>query len=141
MGLRAGASRGATLGEAFARALIDAMPTPQARTMCVMVLSRWAGRSIYLPAADRGERRRQAAGNMLANGMSPADAALALHQRFGVSLRQGQRDVASCDTSPRQMSWAGVAVGSEDGGLFSFRKLRKFLKSIFHFLDPSLFIR
>jgi hypothetical protein len=83
-----------TLAERFCHSLIDAMPTPQARMICVMELGRWAGKCIYLPAEKRAERRKKAARNMLDEGsMSPADIALAIHERFSVSLRTAQRDV------------------------------------------------
>lgn len=44
----------------FIKLLVDAMPTPQARLMCLSVLAQWAGTSIYLPMesksdADSGE--------------------------------------------------------------------------------------
>lgn len=96
-----------TLGEIFMRRLIDCMPSPEARMVCVMELGRWQGKTLYIPTEKRGERRRKAALNMLDQGKSPADAALIIHERYGVSLRQAQRDIKHC-----QMSRAGVAVES-----------------------------
>ena len=96
---------GLTLGERFCRRLIDSMPNPQARTIIVMELAKWAGKTLYLPAVKRGDRRKSIAANMLENGMNEAEAAIAIHERFGVGLRTAQRDVKSA----RQMSRESVA--------------------------------
>lgn len=93
-----------TLGERFCRRLIDSMPNPQARTIIVMELAKWAGKTLYLPAAKRGDRRKSIAANMLIEGMSDAEAAIAIHERFGVGLRTAQRDVKTA----RQMSRLSV---------------------------------
>ena len=97
---------GLTLGERFCRRLIDSMPNPQARTIIVMELAKWAGKTLYLPAVKRGDRRQAAVANMLENGMSDAEAANAIHERFSVGLRTAQRDVKTV----RQMSRASVAT-------------------------------
>ena len=89
-----------TLGERFCRALIDSMPTPHARLLCVMELAKWAGTTIYLPAEKPAGRRRNAARNMLTNGMTPAEVAIALRARYGVTIRQAQRDIKKCQMSP-----------------------------------------
>jgi hypothetical protein len=86
-----------TLGEQFCRRLIDAMPTLQSRTILLMELGRWSGKTIYLPAAKRNKRRVDVARNLLENSMTSAEAALIIHERFGVTMRQAQRDVkAAC---------------------------------------------
>ena len=90
-----------TLSERFCRALIDAMPTPEARSKCVMELAKFAGKTIYLPAQHRGTRRQDAARHMLKNGMAPADIALAIHERYGVTLRTAQRDVKTAGAMSR----------------------------------------
>lgn len=82
-----------TLGELFCRTLIDKMPTQQAQTILVMELRKWAGKTIYLPATKHGKRRAEIARNLLDNGKTSAEAALILHERFGVTLRTAQRDV------------------------------------------------
>jgi hypothetical protein len=95
-----------TLGERFCRRLIDSMPDPRSRAVLIMELAKWGGKTLYLPAGPkRSARRVSAARNMVGNGMSDAEAALALHERFGISLRQAQRDVESS----RQMSREDVA--------------------------------
>jgi Mor family transcriptional regulator len=94
-----------TLGEHFCRRLVDAMPTLQAKTACMMELQKWGGKTLYLPAQKRGPRRVTAAANMLANQMTKGDAAQAIHERFGVSMRQAQRDVkAACQKSPESVA-------------------------------------
>ncbi|HWW06169.1 hypothetical protein [Collimonas sp.] len=77
----------------FVTALLDAMPTPQARLVCISVLARWAGASIYLPTESKTMRRWRAAAHMLANGMTGGEIAEALRARFGVSARTAWRDV------------------------------------------------
>jgi len=91
-----------TLGEQFCRRLIDAMPTAQARTICIMELQKWAGKTLYLPAEKRGARRVAAARSMLRNGMSPADVALAIQKRYPVTLRTAQRDVKAAGEMSRE---------------------------------------
>jgi Mor family transcriptional regulator len=85
----------------FIKALVDAMPTPQARLMCLSVLARWAGTSIYLPMESKTQRRRRAAAHMLDSAMSNAEVAEALRERFGISARTAWRDVekAKCHSS------------------------------------------
>lgn len=96
-----------TLGEKFCRRLIDAMPTPQARMICTMELSKWAGKTLYLPTTKRGKRRVDAARNLLDNEKSRAEAALIIHERFGITLRQAQRDVkTAADKSSCTLSQA-----------------------------------
>lgn len=83
-------------GEAFVADLLAAMPSPQARLLLAARLARYAGRTVYLPAQSKAERRIRAAQNMLASGdMSDADITNTLHERFGVSVRQAQRDVSA----------------------------------------------
>ena len=72
---------GLTLGERFCRRLIDSMPNPHARTIIVMELAKWAGKTLYLPAVKRGDRRKSIAASMLENGMNDAEAALCVFQR------------------------------------------------------------
>lgn len=93
-----------TLGERFCRSLLEAMPTPQAHMICAMELKKWAGKTLYFPAEKRKKRRLEVARNMLGNGMSTADAALAIHKRFGVTLRTAQRDVRDSDKFSGEMS-------------------------------------
>ncbi|MGA7181406.1 MAG: hypothetical protein WBX11_17725 [Thiobacillaceae bacterium] len=69
------------------------MPTAHARVVCVMELQKWSGKTVYFPASKQGERRVGAALNMIRGGMSAADAALAIHERFGVTMRQAYRDI------------------------------------------------
>jgi hypothetical protein len=79
----------------FVDDLLSAMPTPQARMMAVATLSKYAGESVYIPAASKRARRVQAACNMLASGMSPTDAAAAIAARFQVSRRSAERDISA----------------------------------------------
>jgi Mor family transcriptional regulator len=97
---------GQTLGERFCRRLIDSIPDARSRAILIMELAKWGGKTLYLPAGPkRSARRVSAARNMLNNGMSVAESALAIHERFGISLRQAQRDVESA----RQVSREDVA--------------------------------
>jgi len=89
---------GQTLGEVFCRTLIDAMPDAQARVICVMQLGKWSGKTIYLPAQKKNKRRVEAASSLLENDRTPAEAALIIHERFGVTMRQAQRDVKQANT-------------------------------------------
>ena len=59
-----------------------------------MELRKWAGYSIYIPRLKAKSRRADAARNMLDNGMSVADAARAICERFSVTMRTAQRDVS-----------------------------------------------
>ena len=68
-----------TLGERFCRALVDSSPTAQARTLLLMELAKWAGKTIYLPRSKRNKRRAEAARNLLDNNQTPAAAALIIH--------------------------------------------------------------
>lgn len=90
----------ASKSDAFIQDLLERMPTTQAKLSALTVLAKWAGESIYLPMDSKAERRRRAAQNMLANGMSSANAANALRERFGISARTASRDVSTA----RQMS-------------------------------------
>lgn len=87
-------------GDAFVKALLDSMPSTHARMALMSCLARFAGRTIYLPAPSKAARRVNVAANMIANGMSDADTANTIHDRFNVSLRTAQRDVKAA----RQMS-------------------------------------
>lgn len=78
----------------FAQDLIDAMPTPQARMACVAVLAKYEGRSIYIQASSKSERRRRAARHMLdSKEMTRGDIASALIERFRISERTAWRDI------------------------------------------------
>lgn len=89
---------GQTLGEVFCRTLIDAMPDAQARVILVMQLGRFSGKTIYLPAQKKNKRRAEVASSLLKNEMTSAEAALIIHERFGVTMRQAQRDVKQANT-------------------------------------------
>jgi len=77
----------------FADELIAAMPSPHARLVLVATLAKYAGMTVYIPADSKRDRRVRAAQNMLTNGMSDADTAAAIAERFRVSQRTAQRDV------------------------------------------------
>lgn len=87
------AEKGTTLGERFCRALVDSAPNAQARTLLLMELAKWSGKTIYLPCSKRNKRRIEVAVSLLENERTPAEAALIIHERFGVTMRQAQRDV------------------------------------------------
>lgn len=114
----------ASKSEAFIQDLLERMPTTQAKLSVLTVLAKWSGESIYLPMDSKAERRRRAAQNMIANGMSPAAAAGALRERFGVSARTAHRDVSAA----RQMSMKTGAnvmpneVSPECGGVTNMTK-------------------
>ena len=81
-------------GKIKARALIDAMPTPHARMVCISVLARFAGTTLYLPTVEpKAKRRQRAARHALGNGVGDADVAAMLRERFSISARTAQRDV------------------------------------------------
>ena len=80
-------------GDAFTRDLIDAMPTAQARMVCISVLARYAGALIYLPTESKSKRRARVASHAMNNGVSDADVATMLRERFNVSARTALRDV------------------------------------------------
>ncbi len=79
----------------FERSLLEAICDPRSRAAAVAVLERWRGMSIYLPFRPKNSRRQQAAARMLENGMTAADIADTLRQRFGISDRQARRDIAA----------------------------------------------
>ena len=82
-------------GEVFCKELLEAMPTPHARMLLAAQLARYAGQTLYLPQQSKGDRRAQAARQMLNNGMSPADIAAILSQRFNICRRTAARDVSA----------------------------------------------
>lgn len=82
-----------SVGEIFQRALIDSAPTPQARLAVISVLARFSGSLIYLPTQSKAARRARVAHNALSNGVSPADVATLLRERYNVSARTALRDV------------------------------------------------
>lgn len=82
-----------SVADAFTRDLIDAMPTPQARLVCISVLAKYAGSLIYLPTESKADRRARVARHALNNGMSGADVAAMLRARFSISARTALRDV------------------------------------------------
>jgi hypothetical protein len=82
-----------TLGEKFCRALLNSLPNPEARTRLLMELAKWSGKTLYIPAVRRNKRRVQVARSLLENDRNAAEAALIIHERFGVTMRQAQRDV------------------------------------------------
>jgi hypothetical protein len=92
----------ASKSDAFIQDLLERMPTTQAKLSALTVLAKWAGESIYLPMDSKSERRRRAAQNMLANGMSSAATVSALRERFGVSARTASRDVSAARQMPRK---------------------------------------
>lgn len=91
--------------DAFIDDLIRAVVTPQARLGVLACMAKYAGQSIYIPVESKLDRRIKAAGNMLRNGMEPAEVATALVTRFGISLRTAQRNV----TAARKLSSKNVA--------------------------------
>jgi hypothetical protein len=82
-----------SVADAFCRDLIDAMPSTGAQMLCLAVLDRYAGGTVYLPCGSKAPRRRRAARHALDNGMGDADVAAMLRKRFGVSVRTALRDV------------------------------------------------
>lgn len=103
------------VGEAFVAALLDAMPTPQARMLLTARLAQYSGQTIYIPSPSKSARRTIAARHMINSGdMTDAEIATALHERFRVSLRQAQRDVSRA----RQMSqeYGGFAGSTTNSG-------------------------
>jgi hypothetical protein len=100
-------------GEAFADALLAAMPDTRARLAALTILAKWASCTVYIPAIEqRARRRERAAVNMLANGMDGGEAVEALRQRFGVSQRSAWRDV----NAARKLALNGGTTGDEDEG-------------------------
>jgi hypothetical protein len=88
-----------SLGDAFTRELIDSMPTPHAKMVCISILSRYAGALLYLPTTSKATIRARAARHALNNGMSPADVAAMLRERYSVSSRTALRDVKTAKTN------------------------------------------
>jgi hypothetical protein len=86
----------------FVDELVAAMPTPQAKLLLIARLVKYAGMTIYIPTESKKARRVRAAANMRANGMSAADAANAIIERFGVALRTAQRDVEAARKSAQK---------------------------------------
>jgi Mor family transcriptional regulator len=80
-------------GKSFVDALMDALPSPDARLRAGAVLMKFEGQTIYLPGAPKAERRIRAAAAMLKNGMPPGDVATALIERFRVTGRTASRDI------------------------------------------------
>jgi|GEM_PF-5424218 len=80
-------------GKSFVDALMDALPSPEARLRAGAVLMKYEGQTIYLPGAPKADRRIRAAAAMLRNGMTPGDVAAALIERFRVTGRTAKRDV------------------------------------------------
>jgi hypothetical protein len=89
----------ASVADTFQRELIDAAPTPQARLAVISVLAKYAGATLYLPIPPKSARRVAAARHALGNGMSDADVANVLRQRFNISARQALRDVTAAKTN------------------------------------------
>lgn len=87
------------------------MPTPQARTALVLELQKFGGLTIYIPTPSRAARRRRAAENILAQGMSRAEAACVLKERFQVAMRTAQRDVANAS---RELSRENGAIAANN---------------------------
>ena len=77
----------------FIDALLNAMPTAHSRMVCVAVLSRYAGESVYIPAQSKAERRLKAATNMLENKAVEVDVVHILRERFQISARTAWRDL------------------------------------------------
>jgi hypothetical protein len=88
-----------SLADTFQRELIDAAPTPQARLAVISVLAKYAGATLYLPTQPKSTRRVAAARHALGNGMSDADVASILRERYGISSRQAGRDVKAAKTN------------------------------------------
>jgi Mor family transcriptional regulator len=99
-----------SLTDQFTQELIEAMPDPRSRVIVLSVLARWAGSSLYLPTPSKAARRSQSAANMLANGMTCADAANVLRQRFNVAQRTAERYVKRAG----QLSRSNVVLEQED---------------------------
>jgi hypothetical protein len=93
-----------SLGEEFVNTLMSSLPSPEARLRAGAVLMQFEGCSLYLPTSNKAARRIQAATQMLKNGLSPAEAATALRERFRITARTAQRDVANA----RKMSPSNV---------------------------------
>jgi Mor family transcriptional regulator len=79
----------------FVSDLLQAMPTPYARMLCIAAMAKHAGESIYLPVENKASRRHQATARMLENKMPDADIVKALCERFRISVRTAWRDVQS----------------------------------------------
>jgi hypothetical protein len=66
--------------------------------VCISVLARYAGTTLYLPTESKAKRRQRAARHALGNGVGDSDAAAMLRERYGVSARQASRDVKTAKT-------------------------------------------
>lgn len=90
--------------EGFIADLLASMPTPEARLRACACLAKYSGLTIYLPVEPKKDRRVRAAANMLRNQMAESDSAAAIVERYNVSVRTAQRDVAEA----RKMSSKNV---------------------------------
>lgn len=82
-----------SLTDQFTRELVDAMPDTRSRLICLSVLAKWAGASLYLPMPPKANRRARVAANMIANGTTCAAVRTIIRERFNVSDRTAWRDV------------------------------------------------
>lgn len=79
--------------DSFIGELRSVMDSHFAQLKLAAILAKYSGQTIYIRTGSKRDRRVRAVANMLANGMSPGDAAAAIVQRFGVSKRTAERDV------------------------------------------------